>query len=102
MDAFEGIRAATPQLPRPETAPTSAASPRVPFASLADRATEAIREADQLQKDADREVGALAVGEGSTVETMVALSKADLSLRLVVALRNRALEAYQTLMRMQV
>ncbi len=102
MDAFEGIRAATPQLPRTETTPTEATSPRVPFASLADRATEAIREADQLQKDADREVGALAVGEGSTVETMVALSKADLSLRLVVALRNRALEAYQTLMRMQV
>ena len=31
-----------------------------------------------------------------------ALSKADLSLRLVVSLRNRAVQAYENLMRMQV
>ena len=45
---------------------------------------------------------ALAEGEGDTVETMLALSRAELSLQLVTQVRDRALEAYQEIMRLQV
>ena len=98
LDLIRGL--AVPPTP---AGSSGASKPSTPGGvSFAQRASEAFLQVDQLQKNADREVSKLAAGDGSTVETMVALSKADLSLRLVVALRNRALQAYETLMRMQV
>ena len=73
--------------------------PRMDFA---EHIRTVLAEADALQKRAEHEAGQLAAGEGSTVETMIALSRADLSLRFVVALRDRALAAFEDLMRMQV
>jgi flagellar hook-basal body complex protein FliE len=61
-----------------------------------------LRETDQAQREAEAQARALAEGEGDVVETMVALSKAELSLRLVTAVRDRVLDAYQEVMRMQV
>lgn len=108
MDGVDLIRAFTAQATRNGDTPASDTGLGVVKqgvegpGSFAERATQAFLEADRLQKSADHETSELAAGRGSTVETMVALSKADLSLRLVVALRNRALQAYEELMRMQV
>ena len=65
------------------------ASP-APGEGFAERLKGVFAEADALQKSAEQEADTLAAGEGSTVDTMIALSRADLSLRFVVALRNRA------------
>ncbi len=100
MDGVEGIRG--PVVPGLADAKPAPARPPAGAASFAARAGEALRQADQLQSDAEHQAAELAAGRGSTVETMVALSKADLSLRMVVAFRNRALQAYEELMRMQV
>lgn len=52
---------------------------------------------------ADMQVRQLAVGTQSNVhEVMIAIEKARLSLELVVQVRNKLLEAYQTVMQMQV
>ena len=100
MDRVDGIQGrVVPTLPEAKPAP---AAPAQGAKSFAARASEALQQADRLQKDAEHEAAELAAGNGSTVETMVALSKADLSLRMVVAFRNRALQAYEELMRMQV
>ena len=64
--------------------------------------TRAIENANAEQVEAERQARALAAGKGDIVDTMVALSRADLSLRFVVSLRNRALESYQEIMRLQV
>lgn len=61
-----------------------------------------LKDADSSQKVAESHVRERALGEGDLVQTMVALSKADLSLRMIVNVRNRALEAYQEIMRMPV
>ena len=61
-----------------------------------------IEDADSKQRVAETHIRERALGEGDLVQTMVALSKADLSLRMVVNVRNRALEAYQEIMRMPV
>jgi len=68
--------------------------------------SEAIAEA---LADTNREINAaeaatreLATGKGDLVETMMALGRADVSLRTVVSLRNRMLESYQEIMRLQV
>jgi flagellar hook-basal body complex protein FliE len=52
---------------------------------------------------ADLQVRQLAVGETTNVhQVMIALEKARMSLELVVQVRNKCLEAYQSLMQMQI
>lgn len=71
-------------------------------ASFSDQLVALVRSSDALQKSAEGHSESLATGEGDVVETMVALSKAEISLRFVTEVRNRALEAYQEIMRLQV
>lgn len=61
-----------------------------------------VRETDADQKAAEHAATDLANDRGDVVETMVALSKAELSLRAVTEVRNRALEAFHEIMRLQV
>lgn len=61
-----------------------------------------VRETDADQKAAERAATDLANDRGDVVETMVALSKAELSLRAVAEMRNRALEAFHEILRLQV
>lgn len=52
---------------------------------------------------ADTQVQALAVGEADNLhQVMQSLEKAKLSFELMVQVRNRVLEAYQDIMRMQI
>ena len=76
-----------------------ASAPEAPFA---DRFEAALSVANETLQAAEQSAQQLAEGEVDVVDTMIALGKADLSLRFVVALRNRALEAYTEIMRLQV
>lgn len=71
-------------------------------ADFAAKLSELVRGADADQKIAEHQAAELAADRGDVVETMVALSKADLSLRTVSEVRNRALEAFHEIMRLQV
>lgn len=71
-------------------------------ASFGDEIRAALEAANRDQVEAEKAGQGLARGEADIVDTMVALGKADLSLRFVVALRNKALEAYNEIMRLQV
>lgn len=70
-------------------------------ASFADHIRAAIEQTRTDLQTADGAARAVAQGKGDIVESMVALSKAELSLRQVTTLRNRALESYQQIMRIQ-
>jgi flagellar hook-basal body complex protein FliE len=63
------------------------------------RLAAALERADGLQKQAEAQAREVAAGKGDVVETMVTMAKADLALRLVVNVRNSAIEAYQEIMR---
>lgn len=53
--------------------------------------------------EADTKVQQLAAGEEANLhDVMISLEKAKMSFELVLAVRNKALEAYQELMRMQI
>lgn len=71
-------------------------------ASFGEQLAETVSETDRLITAAETKAAELSRGEGDSVETIIAVSKADLALRHVVTLRNRALEAYQEIMRMPV
>ena len=61
-----------------------------------------IEDANLQQVQADQSVARLATGESESVhETMLALAKADLSLRVFMEVRNKVIEAYQQVMQTQ-
>jgi flagellar hook-basal body complex protein FliE len=64
---------------------------------------KAVTETERLQDTADGMVKSLAQGEITDVhEVMLAMSRADLSFRMMLEVRNKLLDAYQEVMRMQV
>jgi flagellar hook-basal body complex protein FliE len=64
---------------------------------------DAVESVNQAQKESDRKMQELATGKSNNIhETMIAAEKADLSLRLMVQVRNKIIEAYQEVMKMQV
>lgn len=65
--------------------------------------SDALRQVDGLQTKGDTASLALATGQVQDVsEVMVALEKANLSLALTVATRDKVLDAYNQVMRMQI
>ena len=57
---------------------------------------------DQQIQDADQKARELALGKRQDLhEVMIATQKADLSFRFLLQVRNKLLDAYQELMRMQ-
>ena len=64
---------------------------------------DALAEVNRLQLNADEQTKLLAAGEVSDVsQVVVAGQKAEIALQLTLQLRNRAVAAYQEIMRMQV
>ena len=64
---------------------------------------EGLKEVQALQDNANTTAGKLATGELTNVHDFTtAAAKAQLGIQLTAALRNKAVEAYQEIMRMQV
>ncbi len=62
-----------------------------------------LRDVNTLHKEADAAVAAMATGRSHNLhEMMIALDRADVSLRLTTKVRNKAVEAYQEIMRMPI
>jgi flagellar hook-basal body complex protein FliE len=71
--------------------------------SFAASLKKAVGTVDSLQKDADVKMQELATGKSQNIhETMIAAEKAEIALKLMVQVRNKIIEAYQEIMRMQV
>jgi flagellar hook-basal body complex protein FliE len=61
----------------------------------------AIDRVDGMDKEADKSIMDLLKGKADIHETMIALQKADISMRLLLAVRNKAIEAYKEITHMQ-
>lgn len=65
--------------------------------------SQSIQQVDQAQKVSDQMTAGLVSGNVENVhEVMIAAQKASLSLELTMQVRNKMVEAYQEVMRMQV
>lgn len=62
---------------------------------------EAIGRLEQIQSDADRAVKELASG-GNITQAVIAMQKAEMSFQLMIEVRNRLINAYEEIQRMQV
>ena len=71
--------------------------------NFADTLKQAIQEVNDLQKVADIKMQQLATGENKNIpDVMISAEKADIALKLMVQVRNKIIEAYQEIMKMQV
>ena len=77
-----------------------ASKPSVPFAETL---KGAITETSRLQNVADQTAMGVLTGNSANLHSaMIALEKADISFRTMLQVRNRVLDAYQEIMRIQV
>ena len=89
--------------PSTQAAKPAGSSPGKPQGAFGDMLKQAVTEINQLQNSADKAITNVQLGQsGSIHEAMIALEKADLSFRAMMQVRNKILEAYQEVMRMQV
>ena len=73
------------------------------FSSFAEILYNSIKELDNVHADADIKMTRLILGESMDLhDVILAAEKADISLRLMLQVRNRLLEAYQEVMHMQI
>lgn len=71
--------------------------------SFKDTLSNAIDEVDGAQKASNQEIDAFVSGEKKNLhDVMLSMEKANVSFQLMTEVRNKTLEAYQELMRMQV
>ena len=71
--------------------------------SYADTLKEANSSVNEMQKSSDKAMQNLATGRTDNIaEVMVAAEKADIALKLMVQVRNKIIDAYQEVMKMQV
>lgn len=71
--------------------------------SFGEYLADALKETNQLQLDSEKWNAALAAGQVDDVaQVVVASQKAEIAMQLTLQLRNKAVSAYQEIMRMQV
>ncbi len=64
---------------------------------------DAISTVNELQHQSDQEIQKLMTGESQDLHTtVIAMQKADLSFQMMMQVRNKIVQAYQEIMRMQV
>ena len=93
-----------PPVVRPETPASRLPEPvgPQPSRSFGEMVADAGREVTHLQADADRSAEQITTGQAQARHSaMATLNKASLALDLTVQVRNKAIESYQEIMRMQ-
>ena len=71
-------------------------------ASFGDLLKQAIQEVDAAQHTAEQEVRNLMTGESTDMHTAIlAVQKADVSFQMMMAVRGKLIDAYRTVMQMQ-
>lgn len=71
--------------------------------SFADTLAESLNKVNQIQQEADKSIEKLVAGKTQNIhETMLAVGKADTAFRMTMQVRNKIVEAYQEVLRMQV
>ncbi|MGA1868780.1 MAG: flagellar hook-basal body complex protein FliE [bacterium] len=64
---------------------------------------DSLKNVNKLQTEANDTINKFAVGEEKDIhEVMIKWEKADLSLRLMIQVREKIISAYETIMRMQI
>ena len=97
-----GLQTPLPSLQTPAAAP-GRSQDKVGERPFLDMLAQGIQEVDRAEKVSQTSAMELAAGKHSNIHgTMLAATESEVAMRLLVQMRNKALEAYQDVMRMQV
>ncbi|GFO53355.1 flagellar hook-basal body complex protein FliE [Geomonas sp. Red276] len=100
ITGIEGVGGGVSQAFPVKQAESAAGNPTVGFGQLME---DMMSKVDGLQKSADHSIQSLATGESKGLhEVMLAVEKASVSFQFLTQVRNKAVEAYQEIMRMPV
>ena len=100
--SVETIRSIIPMSPESRVGQIERSVENASVNGFAETLGGALQKVDQLQLDADAQAEKVALGGGNLHEMSIALEKADVSMRLAMKVRNKMVEAYQEIMRMNV
>ncbi|ADR19693.1 flagellar hook-basal body complex protein FliE [Calditerrivibrio nitroreducens] len=89
-------------LPNKLSEPSGSKSTEKSDLSFSDVLKKSIEQVNDAQLQADAAIKKAMSGETDIHDTMIAIQKADVSLKLMMEVRNKLLEAYQDIMRTQV
>lgn len=77
--------------------------PQVSGGKFSDFLLKSLESVNSIQKNSENMGNLLALGQGDNIhEVMLATEKADIALQLTLQVRNKVMEAYQEIMRMQI
>jgi flagellar hook-basal body complex protein FliE len=97
------INDAIPVRPPAEVAVPGATQATTGGGQFANVLKDSLSEVNRLQQKADASITALATtGKASLHDTMIAMEEASVSFKLMMQVRNKIVEAYQEVMRIQV
>jgi flagellar hook-basal body complex protein FliE len=97
IPSISGVGASLPSLPPIKPAETESAK------GFGDMITQALSNVQQTHTTADSAAQAAATGSATDVhDYMIAATQANLATELTVAVRNKAVEAFNDIMRMQI
>jgi len=91
------------QITKPVIKDVSSSSSQKADKSFSNMLKESVEKVNALQKQADVAINDLVVGNSKDiVQTIIMMEKADVSFRLMTQVRNKIMQAYEEIMRMQV
>jgi flagellar hook-basal body complex protein FliE len=100
--AISGVRGLATAAIAPAAANAAAASSAADGAPFGDLLRSALGGVDQLQQQAAGTVAGVLAGDGVDIhDAMIATQKADMAFEMALAVRNKAVAAYQQVMGMQ-
>ncbi|WP_243374363.1 flagellar hook-basal body complex protein FliE [Geotalea sp. SG265] len=100
IKAIEGGTGIGQAFPAPAAKEKAGAAPVESFSTFLG---EMVGKVNDLQQTADKSIQSLATGESQGLhEVMLAVEKASISFQFLTQVRNKAVEAYQEIMRMPV
>ncbi len=89
-------------LPTMPSAPTAPSGSQGDQGSFGDSLRSAIRSVDQLNQSSDSQVSELLQGDRQDIHNvMIAVEKADITFQLMMQVRNKILNAYQEVSKLQ-
>ena len=86
-------------LPRAEKGESTPAAPGSDFKKIL---SNSIQEVNKLQTQANEAVQGMVLGKTDIHTAMIAMEKSGISFRLMMAVRNKMISAYEEVMRMQI
>lgn len=104
LTAAEGqsLRVDKPSVSQTDISKSSGAG-EVGQKSFAETLKDAVGEVNKLQHESDKKMQDLSTGRTDNVaDVMIAAEKADIALRVMVQVRNKIIDAYNEIMKMQV